>query len=63
MIIFIDADGTLLNDEKHVPKSSVKAIQSARLNGHQAIFLRRLKMLDSMDSSATMVLLSNQMAK
>lgn len=36
MIIFIDADGTLLNDEKHVPKSAAEAIQSARRNGHRA---------------------------
>lgn len=35
MIVFVDVDGTLLDEEKHVPKSAAQAIQSARAKNHQ----------------------------
>ena len=34
-IIFIDADGTLVDYENHLPESAVKAIRQARKNGHK----------------------------
>ena len=34
-IIFIDVDGTLVDYENHLPESAVKAIRTARENGHK----------------------------
>ena len=33
--VFLDVDGTLINDYGHVPTSAVDAIRAARANGHQ----------------------------
>ncbi len=33
-IVFIDIDGTLVDDEGHVPESAVRACREARANGH-----------------------------
>jgi Cof subfamily protein (haloacid dehalogenase superfamily) len=33
--VFLDVDGTLIDDYGHVPSSAVDAIRSARANGHQ----------------------------
>lgn len=34
-IIFVDVDGTLVDYENHLPESAVKAIRTARENGHK----------------------------
>lgn len=33
-ILFLDVDGTIVNYDNHLPASAVKAIQTARANGH-----------------------------
>ena len=32
--IFVDVDGTLLDNKQQIPESAVYAIQNARKNGH-----------------------------
>ena len=33
--IFLDGDGTLTDDEKHIPSFAAEAIRKARANGHR----------------------------
>ena len=39
--IFIDIDGTLLDDERAIPDSARKAIQQAKQKGHKLIVCNR----------------------
>ena len=37
-IVFIDIDGTLVNDEKIVPEENIKMIQTLKKNGIEVVF-------------------------
>ncbi|MFC0014472.1 MULTISPECIES: Cof-type HAD-IIB family hydrolase [Allobacillus] len=36
-VIFVDIDGTILNSDKEIPKSTIEAIQEAKHKGHHVI--------------------------
>ena len=44
-IIFLDVDGTLVNDNGIIPNSSSLAIREARNNGHYVVILWRLDLM------------------
>lgn len=42
-IIFIDVDGTLVNDNDIVPDSAAAAIKKARKNGHYVFYVQAVQ--------------------